>query len=1004
MNLGQNVYKPISFWSWNGDMREDEIRWQIQEFKEQGFGGFFIHSRAGRLISYMGKEWIHACEVAIKEAEKLGMNAWLYDEDGWPSGFAGGLVNGCGEEYCAKALRFCVGIPKKSIGQVIAVYRKTSEGAYCRIQEEQGTDEDLYAYYQVIRHYVDIMDDRVVAKFIEVTHEEYKRHFGHYFGNVVKGIFTDEPQMPSGPCWSSRMRNKYREKYQEDILDKLWLMHVEGDGYQAFRYRFWCCANELINQNYTCQLNEWCNTNHLLLTGHFSAEDGLLDQTIANGGVMPMYANMGLPGIDHLGNRYAAAVLMKQITSVTHRRDLPYVLSEAFGCAGWDISFKELLGIAGWHAVFGVNTLCTHLSAYTITGRRKRDYPAFFSYQEPWWKDTHVLFDAIRKLNSAIGESKRVTKVAVLHPIRSVWCQSAFAHRYDKKALTAQFRQLVDYLLDIHIDFDLLDESELETAKVLEGKLQSGVIEYSYVIIPEANTLSAETVNMLLDFSQSGGKVMFVNDRPNSVEGDKHHPMVTRIKEIKATDIQNARHILQKYFRENPIQNDIRLFDLRMENEVTGIVSHYGKTRDGAVLYLFNRQVGHDTQLIIRHKGRCQIETISLVDNSKRDITFSSNGEYTYAPVKVESGSGVLVRISYTEDAIEGRNRVDFNNHIVAIDCVTRTEDNCLTLDMGRFKINDGEFSQRKAIIHMADEIYAQIANSECESKVCIEYTFEASFENLPNGMYLAAEKMDMLKIECNGNLVTEEVGWWIDKGIIKFDVSKMVINGTNTILLTYMIPSTGQVNNLKGKFESERNRFFYKIEPENVYICGDFDVKSLVKMMDHITYYSTEGSEPSQSSFVLVDASEKKFADITEQNMWFYRGNCSYSGRFEYDGEQDCYLSIEYLKCSLAKVYINNTYVGMIFSSGNEINITEYLTAGENSITIFAVGHNRNIFGPHHHARGALYFVGQHTFMGVYGFEDFVNPDVTEKSTWTDEYAFVPFGIQGIVIKTQKQ
>ena len=59
MNLGNNQYKPISFWSWNGDMNETEVRSQVRDFKEKGFGGFFIHSRAGRLISYMGDEWIH---------------------------------------------------------------------------------------------------------------------------------------------------------------------------------------------------------------------------------------------------------------------------------------------------------------------------------------------------------------------------------------------------------------------------------------------------------------------------------------------------------------------------------------------------------------------------------------------------------------------------------------------------------------------------------------------------------------------------------------------------------------------------------------------------------------------------------------------------------------------------------------------------------------------------------------------------------------------------------
>ena len=124
MNLNGNAFKPINFWSWNGLMEEEEVRWQIKEFKNKGFGGFFIHSRAGRLISYMGEQWMKACGYAIDEAEKQGLDVWLYDEDGWPSGFAGGLVNGCGKEFWAKTLSFESEIKKKLLDKERYSYLK----------------------------------------------------------------------------------------------------------------------------------------------------------------------------------------------------------------------------------------------------------------------------------------------------------------------------------------------------------------------------------------------------------------------------------------------------------------------------------------------------------------------------------------------------------------------------------------------------------------------------------------------------------------------------------------------------------------------------------------------------------------------------------------------------------------------------------------------------------------------------------------------------------------
>ena len=103
--MERKEFAPLSFWAWNEFMDDESICRRIEEFHEEGLRGFFMHSRAGLMTSYLSKEWFHACRTAVKKAEELGMEAWIYDEDGWPSGFAGGLVNGCGQEYQAKYIK-----------------------------------------------------------------------------------------------------------------------------------------------------------------------------------------------------------------------------------------------------------------------------------------------------------------------------------------------------------------------------------------------------------------------------------------------------------------------------------------------------------------------------------------------------------------------------------------------------------------------------------------------------------------------------------------------------------------------------------------------------------------------------------------------------------------------------------------------------------------------------------------------------------------------------------
>ncbi len=39
-------------------MDEEEMEWQIKEYKSQGIPGFFIHGRFGEKIGYLSDTWL----------------------------------------------------------------------------------------------------------------------------------------------------------------------------------------------------------------------------------------------------------------------------------------------------------------------------------------------------------------------------------------------------------------------------------------------------------------------------------------------------------------------------------------------------------------------------------------------------------------------------------------------------------------------------------------------------------------------------------------------------------------------------------------------------------------------------------------------------------------------------------------------------------------------------------------------------------------------------------
>ena len=93
---------------------------------------------------------------------------------------------------------------------------------------------------------------------------------------------------------------------------------------------------------------------------------------------MPHYEYMTLPGIDSLGNRLNAPLLMKQVQSVAAQWERKRILSETFACTGNGVSFQELKKIWGYHLSFGINYPCMSISMTSLGGIRKEIIQCLF--------------------------------------------------------------------------------------------------------------------------------------------------------------------------------------------------------------------------------------------------------------------------------------------------------------------------------------------------------------------------------------------------------------------------------------------------------------------------------------------------------------------------------------------------------------------------------------------------------------------------------------------------
>jgi len=572
-------YRSVPFWLWDGDLKAEEIVAQVREMREKGIGGFFIQAGLGLLTPYLSKEWMDAVKQAVQEAKRMGMDVWLYDENRWPSGFAGGIVPAKDPKYRQKQL-VCVELPGgtafKKDENIVKIFAAQKEGDEIidleditekKVKPDKLNGKIIILFKKVFspalpwfnnNSYVDTLDPETTDAFIESTYEAYCKEVGNEFGRTIPGIFTDEPNylFPAEPLeqknavsvpWTESFPQFFKKKHKYSILENLPSIFYDVGNYRKVRYDFWSSVTDLFVEAYTKKLYDWCTKHNLKLTGHYMDEDTCISQIQSIGAAMPHYEYMHIPGVDKLFKNIKEIVTLKQVASVAHQLGKERILCETFAGTGWNLSFEDQKWIANWAYVLGINLTTQCLMRYSMKGVRKRFYPPAL-HQQPWWKYYRILADYYARLSYILSQGKFIAHILVIHPIGSVWSlYSPFKLRFkarpleELEELDRRFFSLSKMLLELHRDYDYGDEKLMEKhAKVEAGELLVGQMSYKIVIIPSCSTLRKSTLELLERFVSTGGNVIAIKPAPNLVDNKESERLTLKetLNELLDPDVQ----------------------------------------------------------------------------------------------------------------------------------------------------------------------------------------------------------------------------------------------------------------------------------------------------------------------------------------------------------------------------------------------------------------------------------------------------------------------------------
>ena len=539
-------YRCTPFWAWNCGLDDSLLLREIGVMKQMGMGGFHMHTRSGMSVPYLSDAFMDKIRLCVEEARKQGMLAWLYDEDRWPSGFAGGFVT----EKEENRQRFLLLTPAAPAdGRLLARYavRLDARGClagYTRLPEGEDPAPGAALWYAVekttvpspwfhFRGYVDTMNPAAIRDFIHITHDRYLEVLGSDLGTVCPAIFTDEPQMPRRTVlshsadlqdvllpWTGDLEETYRAAWGESLLDRLpEVVWEQPEGVSPVRWRYFDHTTERFVSAFCDQIGAWCRAHGILMTGHMMAEQTLESQAGSIGEAMRAYRAFTLPGVDQLcdGREFTT---VKQAASAAHQQGCPGVTSELYGVTNWDFDFKGHKLQGDWQAALGVTVRVPHLYWCSMHGESKRDYPASIGHQSSWWREYPYIEDHFARVNTLLTRGKPLIRVGVIHPVESFWLHFGPEDltRQARDELDRRFSELTGWLLRDTLDFDYICESTLPSLFRPGDTFNVGEMAYGAVIVPACETLRRTTLDALRAFRERGGRVIFLGSAPRYVD------------------------------------------------------------------------------------------------------------------------------------------------------------------------------------------------------------------------------------------------------------------------------------------------------------------------------------------------------------------------------------------------------------------------------------------------------------------------------------------------------
>jgi len=956
------VFSTAPFFVWNGEVKEAEIDQYLAQYHSLGIDSFIIHPRPGLITPYLSDRWFSLVRHAVDKARQLGMKVWLYDENSYPSGFAGGHVPADMPESYNQGqgltLRKLAQLDPASVGNCKFLLKREGN-AFRDITSSSGGEMvrpgEYYCFsltsypirdWNAGFSYVDLIRPGVTQKFIEVTMGGYERALKADLGHAVLGVFSDEPNInpPSGRNsmrWTPDLFTEFQKRAGYDLEARLPELYEETGDWRKVRHDYYSVLLDLFIERWSKPYSQYAEKTGIAWTGHY------WEHTWPNPAEGPdnmaMYAWPQVPGIDILFNNYSEDVnaqvgnvrSVRELASVANQLGKRRTLSETYGGGGWDLRFEDMKRIGDWEYALGINLMNQHLSYETIAGERKHDYPQSFGYHEPWWDQYGVLARYFARLSLALSSGEQINRVLVIEPTTSAWMYASPGQANPRMMeIGRAFQDLLNRLEALQVEYDIGSENIMrDHGKAAGGKLTVGRRSYDVVVLPPGTeNLEPATAGLLDEFLSGGGAVLSFVDPPAFVQGARSDRLAT-LAQRQAAHWIPVRSPADAAFLERVSASDFRIsWDPQSGGK---LLHHRRQLRDGQVIFLANASLEQKAAGTLRINAR-SVRRLDPLTGATLPEPVRSDGAAVEVAFDIPPAGSLLLLAGDQGQPARAPGGTPEWRAVAPIQPlrVERMAPNALPLEYCDLKL--GGVAQKDQYVLTAETNVFQFfgfaagdpwatavqyktaildKNSLFPPDSGFETTFYFELGDKVDASTLRAvvERPELWQASANGKAVKNLPNqWWLDRNFGVYDIGADVTAGRNAITL-----------------KASPMSVHHELQP--IYIIGDFDL------------------EPAAAGWKLAPPSTLKTGPWKDQALPFYAWAVSYAATYHLQGGKGAVkVQLGKWRGSEAEVKVNGKSGGVIGWQPYQADIRGLTHPGDNRIEVVVRGTLRNLLGPH--------------------------------------------------------